>query len=256
MQNLTNFLGHPEVLTKYAGLETTYWGSYNLLHRFVYKQVFYIICHRGQRHTAGGQRPIRVGYILSELAILSVRPHVSPSVLPSVRPSFHPSVRSSIRSLLFGPRREKGVGVDRARIVGQPKRQGRPLQLWVRQKLSPKNILSKILHDTLKFQHICSTRQFKRFLWLPKRFSSNCVSFDCMILYCSFFSPLFLLFFMTKQSDTIYSLTPTPLDLCPSHPPESRTLGNIMKITKVWPEKLLSNFFCYLVFNNNYFYSP
>ena len=50
----------------------------------------------------------------------------------------------------------------RGRGAGKLKRQG-STPFWVQQKLSPKNALSKTLHDTLKFQHTCSIRQLKRF---------------------------------------------------------------------------------------------
>ena len=88
------------------------------------------------------------------------------------------------------------------------RRQGRPIQFWVRQKSSPTNLLSKTLHDISKFQHLCSERHSKRFV---TKFFSDCpilfdqilVSSDCMILCFPYFSLLFLPFFMT-----IYSLTP------------------------------------------------
>ena len=97
--------------------------------------------------------------------------------------------------------------------IGQLKCQGRPFKSRVRQKLSPKNLLGKTLHNILKFKFICSKRQLKTLLMklflCAQSFLPNFVFFYCMIpCFSFFFSFIFDISHDHLQSDTIYSPTP------------------------------------------------
>ena len=101
-----------------------------------------------------------------------------------------------------------------ARGVGQLKRQGRPLQLWVWQKLSLTNILSKTLHDILKFKHICSKRQLKRFQIKIFLAAQSFLIKLCFFWLYDSFPPLFFMTIYRPSPFTVrHQDTRTPLDL-------------------------------------------
>ena len=83
-------------------------------------------------------------------------------------------------------------------------------------KTSPTNLFGITFHDILKFQHICSKRQLKRFLMkLFLVVQSFLIKFCLFWLYDSlcffYFSPILAIFHDHLQSDTIYGPTPGAL---------------------------------------------